>query len=61
MPPPTQNAVKSFSDVYVQDDHEISRITFEKGGTEQDGVDMHRMGKLQQLRVSNLNEFTESA
>jgi ribosomal protein S6E (S10) len=36
--------------VHVHDHHEES-IVLVKGGTEKDGFDMHRMGKLQQLRV----------
>lgn len=37
--------------VRTDTDPDTDPIVTEKGGTAQDGNDMHRMGKLQQLRV----------
>jgi hypothetical protein len=49
------SAVKQSSAVHANTgEYEISDsdpVVYTKGGTAQDGDDMHRMGKLQQLRV----------
>lgn len=41
--------------------HEVEAAVQEKGGTSNDGVEMSRMGKRQELRVSTANSFGATA